>query len=106
MVVAGVAVAGALMAWAAFRGIAPDGGLALYVFGLTMMTGTALTSRFPLVVGFGALLFFISDWLIFLRMGALPDSSLAQLLIWPLYATGQLRIAWGVVLTLHREQAR
>lgn len=102
--IAGVTVAGAFAAWIAFRGIAADGGLALYVFALTMMTGTALASRFPRVVGLGALLFFASDWLIFLRMGPLHASPLPGMLIWPLYTAGQLLIAWGVVTRLRREQ--
>ena len=104
--VAASTVVAAFSAWAAFRGIAADGGLALYVFGLTLMTATAMISRFPHWVRLGALLFFASDWLIFLRIGPLQGSSVPDMLIWPLYAAGQMLIAWGVVTGLRREQMR
>ena len=53
-------------------------------------------------VGFGAVLFVISDWLIFARMGPLGESALPGLLIWPAYFAGQFLIATGVIQTLRR----
>lgn len=81
-------------------------GIALYALGLGAMAGTALTSRFPLrTVGLGALLFVLSDLLIFARMGPLAASSLPGLLIWPTYFAGQALIAWGVVNRLAEHDA-
>ena len=51
----------------------------------------------------GAVLFVISDWLIFARMGPLATSDLPALLIWPTYFAGQLLIATGVIQTLRRQ---
>jgi uncharacterized membrane protein YhhN len=86
----------------AVRSEAP--GVALYALGLGAMAGTALFSRFPFAsVGVGALLFVVSDLLIFARMGPLAGSDIANLLIWPTYFIGQALIAWGVVTTLQRE---
>jgi len=99
----GVAAATAVAAWAlpADRGAAP--GVALYAAGLGAMAGTALTSRFPLgTVGLGALLFVVSDLLIFARMGPLADSIVPRLFVWPTYIGAQALIAWGVVRTLAR----
>ncbi|RYY22941.1 MAG: lysoplasmalogenase [Sphingomonadales bacterium] len=75
-----------------------DLGVALYGFGLGAMAGTALTSGFAFAtVGLGALLFLISDLLIFASIGPLAASPLPGLLIWPTYFAGQALIAWGVV---------
>jgi uncharacterized membrane protein YhhN len=73
------------------------------VYGLTIgaMAGAAWTSRFSRYrVGIGAVLFAVSDLLIFGRLGPLADSSLPLLLVWPLYFAGQALIAWGVVTRL------
>ena len=78
--------------------------VALYGTILGAMAATAWTSRFPRYrVGVGALLFIVSDWLIFSRMGAYDLAPLPDLLIWPLYFAGQLMIATGVVQTLRGE---
>lgn len=78
------------------------------VYGLTLgaMAGAAWLSRFPRYrLGIGAVLFVISDILIFARMGIEPEPPFASLLIWPLYFIGQFMIATGVVQTLRHELA-
>ena len=85
------------------RAAAP--GIALYATGLGAMAAAAWTSSFPRYrVGLGAVLFVISDLLIFARMGPLAQSALPDLLIWPLYYFGQLLICTGVVGELHRRR--
>lgn len=74
------------------RAAAP--GIALYSSGLAAMAGAAALSRFPLAAR-GALLFVISDLLIFAGLGPLAGSALASWLIWPLYFAGQALIAVG-----------
>lgn len=76
----------------------------VYAITLGAMAATAWTSRFPRYrVGTGALLFVVSDWLIFSRMGPYDLAPLPDLLVWPLYFAGQLMIATGVVQTLRGE---
>ncbi|TXC69091.1 lysoplasmalogenase [Sphingorhabdus soli] len=78
------------------------------IYGLTIgaMAGAAWTSRFSRYrVGIGAVLFALSDLLIFGRLGPLADSSLPHLLVWPLYFAGQALIAWGVVTRVSSERA-
>lgn len=71
---------------------------------LGIMAATAWTSRFPRYrVGIGAVLFVISDLLIFSRFGVLAESAVPGLLIWPTYFAAQALIAWGVVSQLGRE---
>ncbi|MCW3849216.1 lysoplasmalogenase [Sphingomonas sp. LB-2] len=82
------------------RAAAP--GIALYAAGLGAMAGTAAVSRFPPLVGLGALLFVVSDLLIFSRMGPLHGSAIPDILVWPAYVGGQALIAWGVVSALAR----
>lgn len=73
-------------------------GVAVYSLGLAVMAATAWTSRFPrFTVGIGALLFLVSDLLIFGRMGPLPDVFLVGLGVWGLYYGGQLLICVGAV---------
>lgn len=72
---------------------------------LGVMAATAWTSRFPRYrVGIGAMLFVVSDLLIFSRFGLLRDSFVPGLLIWPTYFAAQALIAWGVVQTLSSSQ--
>ncbi|RYY32412.1 MAG: lysoplasmalogenase, partial [Sphingomonadales bacterium] len=73
-----------------------DAGVTLYGLGLGAMAGTALVSRYRLA-GLGAVLFVVSDLLIFAQLGPLAASPLPGLLIWPTYFIGQALIAWGVV---------
>lgn len=72
--------------------------IALYATGLAAMAAMAWLSAFPRSrVSLGALLFAVSDLLIFARLGPLHGSILPDLLIWPLYFCGQALIALGVV---------
>ena len=87
-----------LIAWAlpADRASAP--GIALYSTGLGAMAAAAWTSSFPRYrVGLGAVLFVLSDLLIFAHVGPLAHSVLPGLLIWPLYYFGQFLICTGVI---------
>ena len=75
--------------------------IAVYTIFVAGMAATAWTSRFSRYrVGIGAMMFLISDLLIFAKMGPLAGSVLPGLLIWPLYFAGQVLIASGVVRTL------
>ncbi|MFL0356555.1 lysoplasmalogenase family protein [Erythrobacter sp. GH1-10] len=79
--------------------------IALYAVSLGAMAAAAWMSRFPRYrVGIGAVLFVVSDWLIFSAMGPLDLAPLPEILIWPLYYAGMLMIATGVVQTLRGEQ--
>ena len=92
-------VATPLVTWLLIR----DVEIALYALALGGMAACAWMSRFPRYrVGFGAVLFVVSDWLIFARMGPLATSDVPDLLIWPTYFAGQLLIATGVIQTLRR----
>ncbi|WP_374139869.1 lysoplasmalogenase family protein [Sphingomonas sp. 32-62-10] len=83
------------------RAAAP--GIALYATGLGAMAAMAWLSSFPRNwVSFGALLFAVSDLLIFARLGPLAGSIIPDLLVWPLYFGGQAMIAWGVAAALAR----
>lgn len=78
------------------RSAAP--GVALYALGLGAMTATAWISSFPRYrVGIGAVMFAVSDLMIFARMGPLAHSTLPGLTIWPLYYFGQFLICTGVI---------
>jgi len=102
-----IACAGALMVGTPFVSYLLSGQLdiALYATALGAMAGAAWLSRFPRYrVGMGAVLFIISDWLIFSRMGPFDLSPLPELLIWPLYFAAQIMIATGVVQTLRGER--
>lgn len=83
------------------RAAAP--GVALYATGLGAMTAAAWTSTFSrYTVGIGAVMFAVSDLLIFARIGPLYDSAIPGLLIWPLYYFGQFLICTGVIGELRR----
>jgi uncharacterized membrane protein YhhN len=77
-------------------------GVAFYALGLSAMAATAWLSRFPrLLTGAGALMFAISDLLIFLRTGRPAlDVFPMGLAVWGLYLGGQTLIALGGVRTL------
>ena len=74
---------------------------AVYTAVVAVMASTAWMSRFSRYrVGLGAMLFLLSDLLIFARSGgALPEEA-TRLLIWPLYFGGQALIASGAVRVL------
>lgn len=70
-----------------------DVGVAVYAAGLGSMAAFAWTSRFPRYrVGIGAMLFVLSDLILFARIGGFGSW---ELLIWPTYFAGQALIAWG-----------
>lgn len=72
-------------------------GVAVYALGLALMAATAWVSRFPrFVVGIGAILFLISDLLIFARTGPLEATFAVNVAVWHLYYIGQLMICVGV----------
>ena len=72
--------------------------VSLYAAALGGMAASAWLSRFPRYrVGIGAVMFVISDLLIFAQMGALSASPLPATLIWPLYYFGQFLICTGVI---------
>lgn len=75
--------------------------VAAYSFILSAMAAMAWNSNFPRYrVGFGAVLFVISDLLIFARLGPLADSEITSIAIWYLYYFGVFLIATGIVQTL------
>jgi len=77
--------------------------IATYGVALGGMAMAAWLSLFPQWrVGLGALLFVLSDWLIFSRLGSYDLAPLPDLLIWPLYYGGQFLIATGVVQAMRR----
>ena len=76
-------------------------GIAFYSLFLSTMAATALMSRFPRkTVGLGALMFVVSDLLIFARLGPLPDNLITGLGVWGLYYFGQMLICVGVAGSL------
>ena len=92
-----------LIAWfmPAERAQAPS--VALYALALGAMAAGAWASVFPRYrVGSGAVLFLLSDLLLFAQMGPLADSPLPEYLVWPIYYLGQLLIAVGVAQTLRK----
>ena len=76
---------------------------ALYALALGAMAAGAWASVFPRYrVGSGAVLFLLSDLLLFAEMGPLQGSAVPQILAWPVYYLGQLLIAVGVAQTLRK----
>ena len=73
--------------------------IALYALGLSVMAAAAWLSRFPRpLVAAGAMMFAISDLLIFLRTGRPRLDILPMgLAVWGFYFAGQALIAVGVV---------
>ena len=79
--------------------------IAIYACFLGAMAAAAWYSRFPRYrVGTGAVLFVVSDWLIFARQGPIDLEPANTLLIWPLYYAGQVMIATGIVQCMRGEQ--
>ena len=76
-------------------------GVAVYAGGVALMAGCAWLSRFPrAVVGAGALMFVVSDLLIFARVGPLAGQAWVSFGVWGLYFGGQALICTGVVRAL------
>jgi len=89
------------LAWSLPTDRAAAPGIALYTTGLSLMAAAAWLSRFPRVLtGLGAMLFLVSDLLIFAKLGPLAGSDLAGFGVWAFYFTGQLMICLGVTRTL------
>ncbi|OXE35736.1 MAG: lysoplasmalogenase [Phenylobacterium zucineum] len=81
-------------------------GVAVYATVLSLMAATALTSRFPLSqVGLGAMMFVVSDLLIFARSGPLHGLTWVGFAVWILYYFGQVLICRGLVLALPNLEA-
>ncbi len=79
--------------------------IADYTAGLGLMAATAWVSRFPRrLTGIGALMFVVSDLLIFARMGPLAGQAWVGYAIWGLYFGGQLAILLGVTRTLAKDE--
>jgi uncharacterized membrane protein YhhN len=77
--------------------------VALYALALGAMAASAWASVFPCYrVGAGAVLFLVSDLLLFAEMGPLQGHIVPQVLVWPIYYLGQLLIATGVAQTLRK----
>lgn len=99
------ATVAAAFALPADRSAAP--GVAVYAVGLSSMAASAWLSRFPRRVALGAMLFLVSDLLIFARSGPLAHGGVwVGFAIWGLYFAGQALIAAGVVRTLAPAPAR
>jgi len=80
--------------------------VAFYALALGGMAAAAWLSNFPRTrVGLGAVMFAVSDLLIFARMGPMAQSPIPHLLVWPLYYFGQFLIAVGVIGALRRKGA-
>ena len=85
-----------------------DGGMmalatAVYGGALGIMAAAAWASTFPRwKVAAGAILFVISDLLIFAGLGPLSGSSIPEYFVWPLYYLGQFLITVGIVTTLRK----
>lgn len=99
-----VALLVAIPAIAYLLPVARDGAalIALYATGLAAMTAAAWLSRFPRpFVALGAVMFAVSDLLIFLRTGRPAlDGFPMGLAVWGLYFGGQALIAVGAARTL------
>jgi uncharacterized membrane protein YhhN len=85
------------------RAAAP--GIALYSLGLSAMAACAWLSRFPRQrVALGALMFLVSDLLIFARAGPLHGQPWVNDAVWILYIAGQTLICIGVANALERRR--
>ena len=77
--------------------------VAIYALALGGMAAGAWASDFPRVrVGAGAILFVISDLLIFAGLGPLSGSQIPEYLVWPIYYLGMFLLTVGVVTTLRK----
>ena len=77
--------------------------VALYALALGAMAASAWASSFPRYrVGAGAVLFVVSDLLIFAGLGPLAQSDIPHVFVWPTYYLGQFLICTGVIQTLRK----
>ncbi len=80
---------------------------ALYSFLLSLMAAMAWSSAFPRYrTGLGAILFIISDLLLFSRLKIGDDNLLLNLSIWYSYYFGVFLITTGIVQTLRKKEVR
>lgn len=101
MVVLLVVPLSAFIAWSLPADRAQAPGIALYAVFVAAMAAAAWASRFPrLRTGLGAMMFLLSDLLIFARMGPLEGTIWVSPAIWLLYYLGQLLIFLGVTRSL------
>ena len=76
-----------------------------YTAFVAAMAAAAWISRFPRYrTGIGAMMFLVSDLLIFARMGPLQGAAWAGFGVWGLYFAGQLLIVLGVTRTLAEDE--
>lgn len=95
--------ASVFIAWSLPADRAQAPGVAVYALFVAAMAAAAWISRFPRYrTGIGAMMFVVSDLLIFARMGPLAGAAWVGPAIWLLYYVGQLLIALGVMKTLRR----
>lgn len=95
------------IAWTLPADRAGAAGIAFYTLGLSAMAAAAWTSRFHRYqVGLGALMFVVSDLLIFARSGALAEAPWIGLAIWGLYFGGQALICTGAARQVAQRAAR
>ncbi|MEO8113002.1 MAG: lysoplasmalogenase family protein [Phenylobacterium sp.] len=93
------AAAGAAFLLPADRTAAP--GIALYASVGALMAATAWLSRFPRDrTGLGALMFVVSDLLIFARIGPLAGQAWVGFGVWSLYFAGQALVCVSVAAAL------
>ena len=96
---AAIFVGGVIVLASGLAGAEMAAAVGFYTLFLAAMAGTALLSRFPLAAA-GALLFVVSDLLIFARMDRLAGVGWVSPVIWLCYFGGQAMIAWGVAAIL------
>jgi uncharacterized membrane protein YhhN len=85
---------------------ASAGGVMVYAAGLGAIAASAWISRFSRRwVALGALMFVISDLLIFARSGPLAGQAWVGFFVWSLYFAGQALICTGVARTLRDDAA-
>jgi uncharacterized membrane protein YhhN len=97
----GLLIGTPIIAWL----LTQDSATALYALALGGMAAGAWLSRFPRYrVGIGAVLFVISDLLIFAGMGGRIDPDITAWLVWPIYFVGQFLITVGVIQALRRQE--
>lgn len=81
-------------------------GALLYVAIVAAMTAAAWCSRFSRYrVGVGAVLFLVSDLILFARLAGHIEPGVGGVLVWSAYFGGQALIAWGVVTSAVRPAA-
>ena len=92
-----------VIAWLLPADRAEAANIGIYPLALGAMAASAWASVFPRYrVGAGAVLFLLSDLLLFVEMGPLQGSLVSAVLVWPIYYLGQLLIAVGVAQSLRK----